>query len=291
LRFTYPDREICVLARDVQMSQLIVNLCRNASDSLEGRTGHVAVELFRAPQSELAALAEKCHLPNNLLIGTIDTAQPHACLRVGDDGSGIPPELLKRIFEPFFTTKGRHRGTGLGLAVVHGVIEAHGGACLVETIPARGTTFSVYLPMSGESHPNVRPPDAGFRNIRGRERILIVDDEPDIADMLSIGFDRLGYVAVGVNDPLDALAAFEEDPMAWDAVVTDQLMPAMRGLELAGRLKSIRPDLKTVLCSGFSDAAKGEIASGGVIDAFFQKPTDAQAIASSLRELFDSGGG
>jgi CheY-like chemotaxis protein len=207
---------------------------------------------------------------------------------VSDNGSGIPPEILKRIFDPFFTTKGRQRGTGLGLAVVHGVIEAHSGACRVESTPSEGTRFCIYLPVTNEALQLSAMSAAPANAARGNERVLIVDDEPDMADMLAIGLDRLGYDVAAVNDSLEALSVFEEDPTAWDAVVADQLMPHMRGVELLHRLKTVRPTLKTVLCTGFSDGVEGELVEKGAIDFFVQKPTDAQGVAASLRILFDN---
>src|SRR5262249_28033564 len=156
--------------------------------------------------------------------------------RIADTAGGIPSAILDRIFEPFFTTKGRQRGTGLGLAVVHGVIESHGGACHVASRQGEGTTFSVYLPL--RSSPVIETPSRQRSplELHGNERVLIVDDEPDIVDMLSTGLERLGYDAVGVTDPLEALAAFQEDSTAWDVVVTDEVMAPMRGLELIRKL-------------------------------------------------------
>jgi CheY-like chemotaxis protein len=208
----------------------------------------------------------------------------YARLRVSDNGAGISADILKRIFDPFFTTKGRGRGTGLGLAVVHGVVESHGGACSVETVPGRGTAFSVYLPLTSAPAADARPAFHGD-SLAGTERILVVDDEADIVDMLVIGLERLGYDVVGVNDPIEALNAFVEDPSAWDAVITDQVMPGMLGTELLSKLKTVRSDLKTVLCTGFADQA--EPANSRDIDSFLRKPTDADAVAHSLRKLFD----
>src|SRR5262249_37501326 len=153
-------------------------------------------------------------------IGEIGASNEYACLRIADTASGIPEAVLDRMFEPFFTTKGRLRGTGLGLAVVHGIIQSHGGCCLVASRPNEGTTVSVYLPLRSSV---VEPPSRRLSvdDLRGAERVLIVDDEADLVDMLTIGLERLGYEAVGVTDPIEALAAFKEDPSAWDVVITD----------------------------------------------------------------------
>ena len=287
LDFAQGDGELPVFSSGARLNQLIANLCINASEALEGRPGVVTVEAAPAPPGEIAELMSKAPVANERFDGNIDPSQPFVRLRVSDTGAGIPPDILGRIFEPFFTTKGRQRGSGLGLAVVHGVIESHGGACHVTSRPGGGTTFSVYLPLAAQS------PIAGPKSkvesddLRGHERILIVDDEQDLVDALSIGFSRLGYETVGVNDPVEALAAFEEDPTAWDVVVTDQAMPAMHGLELIRRLKAIRPDITAVLCTGYSDGANEGVSRNAGADALLLKPLDAVRIAASIRKLMD----
>jgi signal transduction histidine kinase len=146
-----PERNASRTGSHGQISQLILTLCRNASDSLNGNPGRVKVELYRPTREEIAALAKFKPRPNSLMVGTVDASQDYACICVSDNGSGIPPDILKRIFDPFFTTKGRQRGTGLGLAVVHGVIEAHRAACRVESTPSEGTRFCIYLPVTNEA--------------------------------------------------------------------------------------------------------------------------------------------
>ena len=239
LDFIHGAGDLPVFSSEARLSQLIANLCINASEAFEGRSGVVTVEASRAATGEVAELMAKDLTAGERFDGNVDPFLAFARLRVSDTGPGIPHDILDRIFDPFFTTKGRQRGTGLGLAVVHGVIESHGGACHVMSRPGQGTMFSAYLPLVGKQ-PAVRAElKSQNPDLHGQERILIVDDEQDIVDMLSIGLGRLGYETVGVNDPIEAVAAFEEDPTAWDVVVTDQVMPAMRGLELIRKLKSI----------------------------------------------------
>jgi CheY-like chemotaxis protein len=208
-------------------------------------------------------------------------------IEVADTGTGISPENLPRIFEPFFTTKERGRGTGLGLAVVHGIIANYEGACAVVCEPDAGTRFSVYLPLAATQA--IRMSGAGpISNPRGRERILIVDDEVDITDMLAIGLERLGYEAATVNDPYEALDAFAEAPAAWDAVITDQLMPRMEGLALAEKLKALRPDVVIILCTGLDDGTIGPLAKARGVDAFLVKPVEPEEIATTIRGLLPS---
>jgi signal transduction histidine kinase len=239
LNVIHPVEDLRALAHRGQISRLIVNLCRNAGDSLGNKPGNITVELSRASRTELANWSEGASEENRLAVGTLNPMAEYARLRVSDNGAGISADILKRIFDPFFTTKGRGRGTGLGLAVVHGVVESHGGACSVETTPGLGTAFSVYLPLTSAPAADTRPA-IHTDSLRGSERILVVDDEPDIVDMLVIGLDRLGYEVVGENDPMEALNAFVEDPSAWDAVITDQVMPGMLGTELLSKLKTVR---------------------------------------------------
>ena len=167
---------------------------------------------------------------------------------------------------------------------MHGVVESAGGVCRLTSLPGEGTSFSIYFPLASEA-----AADTGQLHqptmLRGNERILIVDDEPDIADMLAIGLERLGYVTVGVIDPLEALAAFQEDPQAFDAVVTDQVMPGLRGLDLIRRLKELRPEIKAILCTGYSDGANAELSRSAGADAYFHKPVDAIQIAHQIRIL------
>ncbi len=168
------------------------------------------------------------------------------------------------------------------------MIESHGGACHVASRLGEGTLFTVYLPLAADQ-PAVAPtPEPQNEDLQGHERILIVDDEQDIVDMLSIGLSRLGYETVGVTDPIEALAAFEEDPGAFDVVVTDQAMPNMQGLELIRKLKAIRPDIRAVLCTGYSDGANETISRAAGADAFLLKPLDAARVAPSVRKLMDS---
>jgi CheY-like chemotaxis protein len=276
---------LTVLGSEALIGQAIVNLCVNASEALGGKDGDITVTLARADEAEIAQLAAHPTGPGERLLGSLDPRRDYVVIKVSDNAGGIGDAVLDRMFEPFFTTKGRERGTGLGLAVVRGVVESHNGACRVKTRLGAGTEFSVYLP---EHRGAVKPalaPIVEEKELHGKERILIVDDEPDLADMLSIGLTRLGYEAVGATDPLEALEAFQEDPRAWDIVVTDEVMPNLHGSELLRRMKSIRPDIVTVLCTGYSqDDGKSDC-----VDIFLLKPVDATTIARRLRNFIDAG--
>jgi len=286
LAFAYSGEALPVSGNGVRLGQLIVNLCINASEALGGRPGTVTLEVSRAPPGE-AGMLEARSGAGELFSGTADPARDYARLRVSDSGEGIAPELLDRIFEPFFTTKGRHHGTGLGLAVVHGVVESHGGACHIASHPGSGSIFTIYLPLSDLPAVAPSPPQSVQTTLGGHERLLIVDDEVDLVDMLVRGFERLGYEAVGVSDPREALAAFLEEPQAFDVVITDQVMPAMSGLELTRKLKSAWPGMKVILCTGYSDNLTEKSARAAGVDMFHIKPVDAFGLAASIRALID----
>ena len=287
LEFDLPTGELPVLGSEALLGQLVTNLCINASEALDGRPGEISVSVDRPLTSELQYLRQGQLSANERLLGEIGPSNEYSCLRVADTAGGIADAVLDRMFEPFFTTKGRQRGTGLGLAVVHGVIESHGGACQVISRPGEGTTFSVYLPLRSDPVVEIARPHPAH-NLSGGEKVLVVDDEPDIVDVLTIGLERLGYETVGVTDPREALAAFQEDPRAWDIVISDEVMPGMRGIELIHKLKTIRPDLRAVLCTGYGEATQEDMDGPTRIDVFLLKPVDAPTIASRLRQLMDA---
>jgi CheY-like chemotaxis protein len=208
----------------------------------------------------------------------------YARLTVTDTGSGMNTEVLERIFDPFYTTKDRGRGTGLGLAVIHGIVLGYDGACVVRSRPGAGTTFVVYLPLAA---PGLQPePEASATPmLRGRERVLIVDDETDLGDALAIGLERLGYEVVAIENPEEALQILIESPDSWDVVISDQVMPQMKGLTLYDRLKEFRPALRFILCSGYSDGATEELALSAGVDAFFLKPVGPEELAAAIRRF------
>jgi signal transduction histidine kinase/ActR/RegA family two-component response regulator len=286
LSISLPEVPLPILGSATQIGQLVANLCNNACDAFGDGSGTINIAARPISSSEVESLKTPVRASHERQFGEMQEGRSYCLLEVEDDGPGIAPDILDRVFEPFFTTKGRHRSAGLGLAVVHGVVVSTGGVCRLTSIPGKRTVFSIYFPLASEAIV-----EKHHRNQsaipRGGERVLIVDDEPDIADMLAIGLERLGYRAVGVNDPLEALAAFEEDPEAFDAVVTDQVMPGLRGLDLIQRLKEIRPEIKAILCTGYSDGANEDVSRAAGADAYFHKPVEATQIARQIRILAD----
>ena len=173
------------------------------------------------------------------------------CLTVEDTGIGIPPQDLDRIFEPFFTTKAPGHGTGMGLAMVHGIVRRHAGVVLASSSPGSGAKFEIYFPTA------VRRTEASKAQtesqiVHGRgKRILYVDDEEPLVFLASRMLKRMGFEVEGFTDPSQALREFERDPQRWDMVITDLGMPGMSGLDLAAELLRIRPDLPLMLTSGY----------------------------------------
>jgi CheY-like chemotaxis protein len=265
-----------------QVGQILVNLCLNANDALAGKPGTITIRLAqRAPDRSGADGSG-----SRVVAGTLHPHLHYAEISVSDTGSGMEGRVLARIFDPFFTTKARGRGTGLGLAVVHNTVIAYGGACLVTSRVGEGSTFAIYLPLSRRAAAPIAaeasPPPAA-----GRERILVVDDEADLIDVLRIGLGRAGYEVLAVNDPETALAAFNADPDAWVAVISDQVMPRMKGLTLLSRLRAIRPSLPFILCTGYGDGVGEEAALAAGADAFFVKPVPPQRLSAALRRVID----
>lgn len=280
-----------------EIHQILQNLCVNAGDALGGQPGDVTIavgkivpgdpdyRLFEAPQFH--GLAAPTGGGAQVTVGALDRATPYARVAVSDTGSGIPADVMRRLFEPFFTTKQRGRGTGLGLAVVHGIVASYGGACRVESRLGEGTHFVVYLPLSRDAR-RVEPSAAKGPDVRGDERVLVIDDERDVADVLVIGLGRLGYRVAAFNDPVAAVAAFERTPDAWDVVICDQVMPRLDGFAVYARLKEIRPALRFILCTGFAAAAAEEHAAEIGIDGFFIKPVSPDRLAQCMRTLFSA---
>jgi len=277
LEIQVPSAVLLVRGNEIQVGQMITNLATNARDALDGK-GLVSIDARIATSDEIEHLRKFSSAPTERIIGEPRPDLHYALLTVSDTGHGMAPEILDRMFEPFFSTKGRLRGTGLGLAVVHGVIRSHGGFCHVKSETGNGTTFHVFLPLIEEGMAAAAMPITG-----DSWRVMIVDDETEMADMLSIGLERLGYATVAVQSPFQALAAIEEDPDAFDALLTDQQMPLMTGMDLIREAKRVAPSLRAVLCTGnLAEMTEAQALAGGA-DAVLYKPVDIPAIAKALR--------
>ncbi len=269
-----------LLGDPIQVQQIIMNLCTNAGHAMRETGGRLTVVLEDVELDE-----EKLgHLPE-LAPG------PYLRLTVKDTGDGMDRATLKRIFDPYFTTKGPKEGTGLGLAVVHGIVQALHGAITVEAAPGQGATFEVYLPRMAD------PPASGLNpplpakvpeERRGlQERILFVDDEELLARVGSRLLQSMGYEVTATTSSVEALNLFCRNPDGFDLVVTDQTMPLMTGDQLAREMLGLRRDLPVILCTGFSDLINEEGAKKLGIREFLLKPIRSPDLAKIVRRVLD----
>ncbi len=259
-----------VRADPSQMHQVLMNLCANAEHAMREGGGLLEVRLEGVEVGAELAVRQP-----GLTIG------PHVRLTVRDTGPGMTPSVRERIFDPFFTTKGPGEGTGLGLAVVHGIVSSHRGMITVDSAPGLGTRFDVLLPRFDApevSEPPVPEPVRG-----GSERVLFVDDEPFLAYLWEKMLERLGYQVLACTSGLEALEVFRAAPESFDLVITDQTMPRMTGAELAKELMRIRPGLPIILCTGYSHSMTEEKARAIGIRAYLTKPLSRRDLAQAVR--------
>jgi len=265
-----------VLCDPTQVHQILVNLFSNAAHAMGEHGGRIDVLLRDAPADA----------PGSPLWPELKPG-PFLELAVSDTGHGMDRETQERIFEPFFTTKDRDQGTGMGLAVVHGIVQSLGGAVRVESAPGRGTTFRLLLPKTGQEP--AREPRREAPLVRGKGRILFVDDDPEIVRAVKRLLARLGYDAVAASCGLEALEAFRARPDAFDLVMTDMTMPGMTGEQLSRELLKIRPGVPILLCTGFSEAMGPDRARAMGIRDLVMKPFSIRELSVTIhRTLSDA---
>ena len=275
--FNLPKAPMTTLVDPSQILQVIMNLCTNAAQAMETTGGRIVVSLDRIPSDapELNAVPERFSTP---LIH----------LSVSDNGPGIPMEIQKRVFDPYYTTKAVGKGSGLGLSVVHGIVKQSGGAIRLESAEGKGCAFHLYLPETGDSGGTARE-DTPKRPASGEGHILLVDDEEMVLNMGKLMLTRLGYSVTTATCGDEALKIFSTDPGRFDAVMTDQTMPAMTGLALAARLVAIRADIPILLCSGDSIQVDKESAAGRDIKASIMKPFLRRELETTLHDILRNG--
>jgi PAS domain S-box-containing protein len=263
-----------VLADPIQVQQVLLNLCANAEYAMRETGGVLDVCL------------------DTVEIGTAGTTYPselppgsYARLIVRDTGHGIAPAALARIFEPFFTTKQVGEGTGMGLAVVHGIMTSHGGTITVQSAPGQGTTVTLYFPRLQRGTVAEAGPESALQT--GKGCILFVDDEPAIARLGRTMLEPFGYEVVVSTSSTEALTTFQATPHRFDLVITDQTMPKMTGTTLAKVLRQIRPDIPLILCTGFSHLVDAEHANMLGIDAFLLKPLRAVELGATIQRVLE----
>ncbi len=268
--------EAVVLADGSQLHQVILNLCSNASQAMQNKGGILEVGLKNVILDGQSASGH-VELPHG----------PYVELIVKDKGGGINPQIIDRIFDPFFTTKKQGAGTGLGLAVAHGIIKSHGGTIEVDNSPGEGATFRVLLPAIDDPFHL----DAEIQDPlpRGQERILIVDDEPDVAIVSQKMLEYLGYEAYSQTSSAEALRTFSLylAKRPFDLVLTDLTMPQFTGLDLAEKLHKLQADLPIILCTGYTEKITEEEIKRLGIQKLLLKPYAIQTLAVTIRQVLN----
>jgi CheY-like chemotaxis protein len=279
-----------VLADATQVEQVLLNLCANAWQAMQGQERPGAITLSLTLH---VADGTPYQGPERRLKGGRIPLRPgrYACLMVSDNGPGMDPATRSRIFEPFFTTKPVGKGTGLGLAVVHGIVQGHGASIAVYSAPGDGASFRIYFPEAtspADSAPQLRPQTRATQNSEPLvqrpegKSILYVDDDEAIVFLMKRLLERQGYRVSAYTDPSAALAAVRSQPDAFDLVVTDYNMPGLSGLEVARALREIRADLPVVLASGYITEELSAQAPAAGIRELIYKPNTADELCAVI---------
>ncbi len=267
-----------ILADPTQIHQVLMNICTNAKHAIGEAPGTLRVSLSEIAIADTAAI-EGCQ---ETMTG------PYLDLEISDTGCGMAPLTQSKIFDPFFTTKAIGKGTGIGLAVVHGIIKQHKGEITVSSKLGRGTTFHVYLPVFNEQEIESDPIASENIPQGAGERILFVDDETAIANMMQKKLTSLGYTPTVSTSSTEALEIYRKNPEAFDLVITDMTMPEMTGVELSRQLHLLRPKQPILLCSGFSETIDEEKAISLGISQLINKPFDQFSLAKAIRKVLQS---
>ncbi|QTA78331.1 Two component system response regulator/histidine kinase [Desulfonema limicola] len=264
-----------VMADPTQIHQVVMNLCTNAFHAMQDTGGVLTATLSQKQVNKINSAQYPELAWDNYVV-----------LCIKDTGCGMKQDLLERIFDPYFTTKEKGKGTGLGLAVVHGIIKAHRGTIKVKTYPGKGSSFCVWLPTI--TVVQNEKADAEPQQLIGREHILIVDDEIDIIQMEQQMLERLGYKVTAFTDSLKALEAFSAAPLDFDVIVTDMTMPGITGYLLAKEMIRIRSNIPIILCTGFSEQIDEKKAEAAGIKKYIIKPAARNDLAKALREVLET---
>ncbi len=262
------------MADQTQIHQVVMNLCTNSAHAMPETGGLLEATLAPVELTEADAVSHVDLAPGYYLK-----------LSISDNGCGIPPEILPRIFDPYFTTKEVDVGTGMGLAMVHGIVKDHGGSIMAYSEPGVGTSFQVFFPAArtGEELKPSPPEDVPG----GSERILFVDDEHSLADVGEELLGDLGYKVESKTDAPDALAEFTAAPDKYDLIITDLTMPEMTGETLAREIQKIRPGIPIIICTGFSKSETPDLPPDTGVVAILRKPLSVRELAITIRDALN----
>ncbi|MEE8436032.1 MAG: PAS domain S-box protein [bacterium] len=262
-----------VTADPSQIHQVLMNLCINAGQAMPSG-GDLRLELKNVELNGLRSYVGDSLKGDYVMLACTDT------------GTGMSPETLGRIFEPFFTTKEKGEGTGLGLSTVFGIVRNHEGGIIVNSRPGHGTRFEIYLPAIDLDLDDDQPKSTDIPT--GSESILFVDDEEIISDMAKVALEKQGYRVTTQNDSNQALKLFEQDPEAFDLIITDQSMPGLTGDLLIEKVKRIRPGIPIILCTGFSEQVTPEEARKIGVRQYLNKPVEMEDLWRIVRQTLDN---
>lgn len=264
-----------ILAEATQIHQVLVNLCTNAAHAMEDNGGILEISSSRVDIS-----AEELAYATELKAGS------YVMIMIRDNGTGIDPHIVDRIFDPYFTTKKVGKGSGMGLAVVAGIVKSSDGAITVESELGKGTTFKVYFPRV-ELESTIKAVHEEPLPL-GKEHILVVDDDPSITRLTQKRLEFLGYQVTAVTSSKECLELFSSTPDVYDMVITDQTMPFMTGDQLARALRQVRTNIPILLCTGYSSKMDDDKARAMEINAFILKPITHKELAKTVRQVFDT---
>jgi CheY-like chemotaxis protein len=267
-----------VIADATQIHQILMNLCTNAAHAMDPEGGSLTVTL----QDRDIVLGDGSPVdPYTRQIGP----GKYVCLIVKDTGPGIPAYLHERIFDPYFTTKEKGVGTGLGLAVVRGIVQSHGGFIDLQSTLGEGTEFKIFLPRI-ENHPK-----SDFKHLsilrRGNERILLVDDEVGLAELGARLLTTLGYRVNYQTDPKAALDVFRKAPGDFDLIITDMVMPDINGEKLSREILAVQPEMPIIIYSGFSEDINQQALLDLGIKKWLRKPITIYGLSKAIRQVLD----
>jgi PAS domain S-box-containing protein len=264
-----------ILADPSQIHQVVMNLCTNAYQAIGEKVGTIEISLAQAVLRKGDAVLSETMSEGEYVLFT-----------VSDTGSGMDLDTMEKIFEPYFSTKKEKGGTGLGLAMVHGIVDGLGGKISVYSEPGQGTTFKVYFPViNGHIESQADEKRDKDAPLVGSERLLVVDDEKPLVDLAKRMLESLGYQVTGIVGSAEALTVFMERPDDFDLLITDLSMPCMDGVELSRKTLEQRPDLPIILISGFGDSAKRKKAEAAGIRDFIMKPVTRMDLAKVVRKV------
>jgi len=274
IRRDLPDKTFSIMANSTQMNQVIINLCNNAAHAMDKLGGILNVSL------DNFTLDEKHAGFGNLAPGE------YVKLTVSDNGHGIDPQIIDRIFDPYFTTKEPGKGTGMGLAMVHGIVKNHGGGVKVTSEIGKGAQFDILFPIIDADVFDVSAPSK-IVCPKGKERILLIDDEEMITDTMRLLMEQLGYRVNGFCQSQKALHEFSLKPFYYDLVITDMIMPEMTGDVLIKKIRSIRADIPIIVSTGYNEKIDTEKAKELGVREIMVKPVRMNNLAKTIRKALD----